>query len=94
MRKRGKTDANQAEIVAVLRRCGFSVQSLASVGNGCPDLLVGRGLENFLLEVKDGQKPASKQRLTEDEEAWHGMWRGQVTTVNSADEALRKLGQK
>ena len=94
MRKHGKIDANQAEIVAVLRRCGFSVQSLASVGNGCPDLLVGRGLENFLLEVKDGNQPPSKHRLTDEEKEWHAGWRGQVTTVHSVDEALSKMGQK
>ena len=41
MRKFGKTDANHADIVDALRRVGASVVSLASVGNGVPDLLVG-----------------------------------------------------
>lgn len=41
MRKYGRTDSNHAEIAAALRKAGASVVSLASVGNGCPDLLVG-----------------------------------------------------
>lgn len=41
MRRAPRTDANQAEIVAALRTRGALVQSLAGVGAGVPDLLVG-----------------------------------------------------
>ncbi|HJP47915.1 hypothetical protein [Acinetobacter venetianus] len=45
MRRAAKIDANQTEIVKALRKFGASVQSLASTGKGCPDLLVGfRGM--------------------------------------------------
>lgn len=40
MRRAGRIDANQAEIVKALRAIGCSVQSLAGVGNGCADLVV------------------------------------------------------
>lgn len=36
-----KTDANQTAIVEALRARGHRVQSLAGVGKGVPDLLVG-----------------------------------------------------
>ena len=88
MRKHGRTDANQAAIVKALRKAGASVQSLASVGDGCPDLLVGYGVINFLIEVKDQNQPPSKRKLTPDETAWHGNWATPVYTVESVEEAL------
>ena len=92
MRHAAKIDANQEEIVRLLRQCGCSVQSLASVGNGCPDLLVGRQGRNWLLEVKDGSRIPSQQRLTPLQAVWHEAWRGQVVTVRSRDEVAKALG--
>jgi hypothetical protein len=92
VRKRGKIDGNQAEIVASLRRIGATVKSLAAEGDGCPDLLVGWRGKNFLLEVKDGNQPPSKQRLTEDEVEWQRGWKGSVETIYSLDQALKVIG--
>lgn len=87
-----KVDANQAEITEALRRVGASVQPLHTIGQGCPDLLVGyRGI-NLVLEVKDGEKKPSEQKLTPDEANWHARWRGQVAIVRSVDEALAAIG--
>jgi hypothetical protein len=91
MRRAAKVDANQGEIVAALRACGCSVESLAAVGKGVPDLLVGlRGL-NYLLECKDGSKPPSARKLTDAQVEWHKIWAGQVLTVTSAEDALQQL---
>lgn len=92
MRKTARVDANQAAIVDALRAIGASVQSLAMVGRGVPDLLVGFRAQTFLLEVKDGAKAPSARRLTPDEAAWHAGWRGQVATVASIEEALHAIG--
>lgn len=92
MRKTARVDANQQTIVDGLRAIGASVQSLAMVGRGVPDLAVGFRAQNFLLEVKDGAKPESARRLTKDETAWHDGWRGQVATVASVEEALHAIG--
>lgn len=88
MRRFARIDANQKAVVAALRKLGCSVQSLASVGNGCPDLLVGWRGRNFLLEVKDGEKVESKRRLTDFEARWHEGWCGQVVTVESPAAAV------
>jgi Holliday junction resolvase len=94
MRKAAKIDANQIEVVIALRKAGASVQSLAATGKGVPDLLVGyRGI-NYLMEVKDGNKMLSKQKLTIDQEHWHSLWRGSVHIVKSVDEALKILQDK
>lgn len=82
MRRAARVDRNQKEIVAYLRKRGATVQPLHTVGRGCPDLLVGHGGKNYLLEVKDGEKPKSAQKLTPDEDAWHFAWLGQVAVVS------------
>lgn len=92
MRKTARVDANHGAIVEALRAIGATVQSLAMVGRGVPDLLVGYRSENWLLEVKDGAKPDSARRLTPDEAAWHDGWRGQVATVASIEDALQVIG--
>lgn len=83
-----KVDNNQAEIVKALRKIGASVQPLHTVGGGVPDLLVGMAGRNVLLEVKDGAKVPSAQKLTPDQVGWHRDWRGQVETVNSVEQAI------
>lgn len=91
MRRAAKVDANQTEIVKALRSVGASVQSLASTGKGCPDLLVGFRGVNWLLEIKDGQKVKSARKLTDDQVVWHESWRGKVYIVESVDQALNLL---
>jgi hypothetical protein len=87
-----RVDTNHSEIVKGLRSIGATVQSLADVGKGCPDILVGVQGKNFALEIKDGAKTASRRKLTIAEEEWQAAWRGQVAVVNSLDEALRVIG--
>jgi len=91
-RRAAKVDGNQTEIVKALRSVGCSVQSLATVGDGCPDLLVGYRSANILLEVKDGSLSPSRRELTEDQEQWHSFWRGRVHIVTSVEEALFAVG--
>lgn len=92
MRRAAKVDANQSEIVDALRRVGASVQPLHAVGAGVPDLLVGYGFRNHLLEVKDGSKPPSARKLTKKQVEWHEVWRGSVLTVTSPEDAIEQLG--
>lgn len=91
MRRIAKTDANQSLIVRALRDLGASVCSLAQVGNGCPDLAVGWRGRTYLFEVKDGNQPPSKRKLTPDEIAWHASWNGHVDVIESVDDALKIL---
>ena len=76
-------------IVKQLRAIGATVQSLADLGKGVPDLLVGWRGKNWLMEVKDWKQPPSKRRLTPDEKKWHQSWNGQVHVVETFDEALK-----
>jgi Holliday junction resolvase len=88
-----KIDANHNEVVSALRKAGATVQSLAGVGAGVPDLLVGFRNKTSLIEVKDGAKPPSARKLTPDQLKWHREWNGgTLAVVDSPEAALRVLG--
>ncbi len=93
MRRAARTDRNQSEIVEALRKLGASVQPLHSVHDGVPDLLVGYQGRNFLIEVKDGTKPASARKLTPCQIQWHEGWLGQSAIVTSTEEAIALLSE-
>jgi hypothetical protein len=93
MKRYGKVDDNQVSIVRGLRKAGASVLSLASVGGGCPDLLVYRRSTGllYMLEVKDGDnKYPSQTKLTPHQVKFHKDW--PVHVVNNLDEALEACG--
>ena len=79
-----RVDANQPLIVQALRAVGATVQHLHTVGDGCPDLLVGYQGVNYLMEIK--RTPRS--RMTDDERTWHEAWRGTVFVVTSPEQAI------
>lgn len=90
MRRAARTDANHAEIVKAFRSLGCSVLDLSRLGGGCPDILVGMGMRhNVLVEIKDGSKPPSARKLTDDEEAFFKAWRGAVVIAESLDDVPR-----
>lgn len=92
MRRAAKIDANQTEIVKALRQLGCTVQSLAAVGDGVPDLLVGAFGTTLLMEIKDPKQPPSKRRLKPDQIVWHGKWTGgPLSIVTDIDGAVRAV---
>jgi hypothetical protein len=94
MRRAAKVDGNQQAIVRALRAAGCAVQSLAAVGDGCPDLLVSLRGHLYLLECKDPVQAASKQRLRESQKAWMQRWRSRVHVVRTPEEALTVVGAR
>ena len=94
MRHRPRLDSNQHAIVDALRKMGFTVYSLAPLGKGVGDLLVGAAGSNYLFEVKDPAKPPSKRRLTDDEQRWQERWKGQVATILTVEDALAVIWRR
>lgn len=84
-----KVDANQEQVVSALRAAGASVQSLARIGKGCPDLLVGYGCPAtlFLMEVKRGKAKPNAMQVR-----WHEGWKTAVHVVYGPEEALKAIG--
>ena len=78
-----RADTNQAAIVLELRKLGYSVQMLHTVGSGCPDIVVGHDGANYLFEIK-----SRGGKLTQDEAIFFEVWRGQVNVIYSVEDAL------
>ena len=91
MRRASKVDANQADLVEEIRAHGYSVLHLHKVGEGCPDILVGKHGVNTLLEIKDGNKVPSRRKKTIAQIKFHDEWRGQAAVVKNITEALAEL---
>ena len=87
MRLDAKTDSNQSEIVAALRKVGCSVELLHRVGRDSPDILVGRAGLNFLIECK-----SAGGQLSEGQQKWHEHWAGQVDVAWTLEDALQIVG--
>ena len=88
-----RTDNNQKDIVAALRKIGCSVFDTHEVGHGFPDIAVGfcraGRRRTVLMEIKDGDQPPSKRKLTTDEKLFHSGWRGEATIVYSVEDAIQ-----
>lgn len=83
-----RTDANHGNVVAELRRWmpEASVFDTSGAGRGFPDLVVGWHGKNYLFELKDPEKPASRRDLTESQKDMHMAWQGQIAIAHSAAE--------
>jgi len=93
MRRAAKIDANQTQVTSALRAAGAKVESLAAIGKGVPDLLCQYEGTFYLIEVKDGQKPPSQRKLTEDQVKWHEEWKcAFLGVVENPEQALKFIG--
>ena len=82
-----RVDVTHRPIIEALLAVGATVQSLHTIGKGCPDLLVGFRGQNYLFEVKRDEKAA----LTPDECNWHLAWKGQNAVVWDVVQAVELL---
>jgi hypothetical protein len=95
MRRAAKKDARHAEMVADLRKMGFSVIDLSRVGDSCPDLLVGRQRLDLIAEVKTRLTKhkivSPTQYLTDGQRDLHARWRGSpIFAAFTAEEIARE----
>ncbi len=84
----GRVDDNQVEIVKTLRKMGVLVHVTSDLGNGFPDLVVSFKGKLWLVEIKDGKKAKSRQKLTEKESEFHSIWAKHICIINSIDQAI------
>lgn len=93
MRRKARVDDNQSEIVKALRKIpGVTVAVTSMMGNGFPDIVLSYKDFNYMIELKDGNKPKHQQKLTEDEIKFHKSWTGQIAVCSNLDEILELLG--
>lgn len=89
MRRAAKVDANQPEIVAALRKMGWYVLIISQLKNCC-DLMISKNGRTIAVEIKDGSKPKSAQKLTEGEQKFKDGWQGEFRIITSL-ECLQEL---
>ena len=66
---------------------GCSVLDISKLKNCC-DIVVGKHGKNVMVEIKDGSKPPSKQKLTDGEKSFADEWRGAYAIVRSVQDAI------
>lgn len=87
-RRAARKDANHNDIQDAFVRLGWSVADTSRLGDGFPDLVAAKHGETVLVEVKDGSKPPSARKLTDDELAFKGRWQGWYAEVTNMDDVL------
>ena len=80
-----KVDANQPEIVKALRKLGWYVLIISQLKNCC-DLMISKNGRTIAIEVKDGAKPKSTQKLSEGEKKFMSEWQGEYKIIASLDD--------
>lgn len=101
--RKAHKDINHDEVKEDLLRLGFSVQDLHMVGRGCPDMLLGKHKQTFLVELKSDREYAVKNRsatsvrrgkLEESQVQWIENWRGSpVIVARTTEEILAKISE-
>lgn len=89
MRRAANVDANATAVTNAFRGLGCSVEPTHMVGRGFPDLVVGVAGINLLVELKAFPAHTEKGRLSDEQQAWHDAWRGQVCVVRSLEDVGR-----
>jgi len=80
-----RVDRNQPEIVKHFRSKGFSVLHTHTLKN-CFDILVAKDGLTVAVEIKDGLKPLSAQKLTNGEQSFMESWQGVYKIVRSVED--------
>ena len=87
MMRNAKVDRNQPEIVKAFRGLGWTVLIISQLKN-CADIIVSKNGRTIVIEIKDGEKTKSQQKLTEGELKFMGNWQGEYKIVTCIDEVL------
>ncbi len=93
-----KVDSNQKAIVALGRKLGADIAITSFAGDGFPDTVwqfwckYSQLKMTHLVEIKDGNKPPSRQRLTPDQEKFHAIF--DCTIVKCEADVFKLMGIK
>jgi len=88
IRRAAKIDDNQNELVALIRAMGVSVAITSAAHDGFTDLVIGFGGVTVLVEVKDGSKEPARRKLTPQQVAFHGSFKGAITVIENEQQAV------
>jgi hypothetical protein len=88
MRRAARADDNQPEIVKAFRKMGATWQHTHAIPGALDGILGFHGID-VRVEIKDGSKIKSKQKLTDKEAETIEAWKGrEPEIVKSIDDAI------
>jgi len=87
-RRAAKIDENQPALVELIRAMGVSVAITSAAHDGFTDLVIGFGGVTVLVEVKDGSKEPARRKLTPQQVAFHGSFKGAITVIENEQQAV------
>ena len=87
MIRAARVDRNQPEIVKAFRGLGWYVLIVSQLKNCC-DIIVSKNGRTICIEIKDGLKPPSGQKLTAGELKFQSEWRGEYMVVNCVEQVI------
>lgn len=87
MFRAARIDANQPEIVRLFRKLGWYVLIISQLKNCC-DIIVSKNGRTIAIEIKDGEKPPSQQKLSTGELKFQAEWQGEYMLINCLDDVL------
>jgi hypothetical protein len=82
-----KKDDNHNEIVDIFKKCGWVVWETYQLKN-CVDIVVSKGFQTVVVEIKDGSKPLSLRKLTDGELKFRQNWRGHYRLVQCIEDVM------
>ena len=86
-RRAARVDENQPEIVKVFRGLGWTVLIISQLKNCC-DIIVSKNGRTVAVEIKDGKKTPSQQKLSKGEIEFRDSWQGEYKLVNCVDDVI------
>jgi Holliday junction resolvase len=89
-RRAHKVDSHQAELIADLKRFGFSVANYSGAGEDLPDLAIGRQGITALLEIKTPHGLIESYRITPGQREFADNWRGSPVIFGHRAESVTK----
>jgi len=89
-RRAARVDTNQPEIVKAFRDLGWYVLIISQLKNCC-DIIVSKNGRTIAVEIKDGSKPPSQQRLSQGEIKFKKEWQGEYALITSIDDVTELI---
>lgn len=86
-RRAARVDDNQPEIVKAFRDLGWYVLIISQLKNCC-DIVVSKNGRTIAVEIKDGKKTPSQQKLSSGEIKFKGEWQGEYKLITCIDDVL------
>ena len=87
MFRAARIDKNQPEIVKLFRKLGWYVLIISQLKNCC-DIIVSKNGRTIAVEIKDGEKPPSQQKLSAGELKFKDEWKGEYRLITCIDDVI------